>query len=76
MDQLTARRDVAARGVWPLWAVVAFWAGVVVACSPITTWFGAGIGAQLIGYRHFSIPSGSMKPTLLIGDRVLVAPFS
>ena len=76
MDQLTRRREGPARGAWPLWAVVAFWAAVVLACLPITAWFGAGIGAQLIGYGHFSIPSGSMKPALLIGDRVLAAPFS
>ena len=61
-----AKRKIGDRktGGWVETVRTLIWAGLI------------AIGFRTIAYEPFNIPSGSMKPTLLIGDYVFVSKFS
>ncbi len=68
---MTSRKDRTAGSRSLLRASGAFeTAGVVVFAVLIA------LGVRTVGYEPFSIPSGSMKPTLLVGDYLFVSKFS
>ncbi len=42
----------------------------------IVNWIGVSVGRSLIGYEAFKIPTSSMEPTIIVGDRIMATRIS
>ena len=56
-----------------LWKVLGL-AAVVLVCVPVLVLFGPRLVFLARGYDYYTIPSGAMKPALLVGDVIAAQP--